>query len=232
MSATDAAPARRRTGGLLFLPAAWQSAGVLSWLKRVHAWTGLWGALFFLFLGASGILLNHRSVLKIETGERAEVSAVETLVEAPFETPEAFSLYVKERFGVATEPLRGGVKVTTPEAPVLLGGQDVAPAETWEVRYWGPNARLTARYLPAAGLLALDRTPNTLLGTLKELHKGHGVTVFWILLIDAAAGALFFMSVTGTLLWTRLHGPRLAAAGVVGASLALFLAAMSSTFIG
>ncbi len=47
--------------GLFFVPKRWQSAGFLRWLKRIHAWTGFWGALFFLLLGTSGFLLNHRT---------------------------------------------------------------------------------------------------------------------------------------------------------------------------
>jgi uncharacterized protein len=43
----------------------------------------------------------------------------------------------------------------------------------------------------------------------------------WVLFLDTIAGALIVMSLTGFLLWTRLHGPRLLAGGLVGGSLAL-----------
>jgi hypothetical protein len=50
--------------------------------------------------------------------------------------------------------------------------------------------------------------------------------VGWVLLVDTLAGTLILLSLTGTLLWTRLHGPRLAAAGLgLGSfSLAVFFA--------
>lgn len=37
----------------------------------------------------------------------------------------------------------------------------------------------------------------------------------WILLTDAFAGGLVFLSLSGVLLWTRLSGPKLLAAGLM-----------------
>lgn len=63
---------KRPPGTLLFLPRFANRTDVIQWLKRIHAWTGFWGALIFLLLGTSGLLLNHRSTLKIDTGARAK----------------------------------------------------------------------------------------------------------------------------------------------------------------
>ncbi|MDB5932854.1 MAG: peptidase [Massilia sp.] len=40
-------------------------ATFLKWLRKMHGWIGLWGATLGLLFGSSGILLNHRAVLKI-----------------------------------------------------------------------------------------------------------------------------------------------------------------------
>jgi hypothetical protein len=61
------------------------------------------------------------------------------------------------------------------------------------------------------------------LGFLKNLHKGSGMSWVWVLFIDTMAGGLIAMALTGVLLWSRLHGPRLAAVGVVATSLVLAL---------
>ena len=37
----------------------------LKWLRKTHAWIGLWGAALGLLFGITGILQNHRSILKI-----------------------------------------------------------------------------------------------------------------------------------------------------------------------
>ena len=41
-----------------------------------------------------------------------------------------------------------------------------------------------------------------------------GMGVAWILLADTVAGSLIILALSGILLWTRLHGPRLLAAGL------------------
>ena len=54
-----------------------------------------------------------------------------------------------------------------------------------------------------------------------RLHKGVGMGVGWVLLADTLAGGLVFLSLTGLLLWTKLHGSRLTMAGLGLTSLGL-----------
>ena len=51
----------------------------------------------------------------------------------------------------------------------------------------------------------------------------------WILLTDTLAGALLILAITGTLLWSRLHGPRLLAASLIGTTLTALLVLMLNT---
>ena len=59
-----------------------------------------------------------------------------------------------------------------------------------------------------------------------------GVNKLFILIMDTMAGAMMFMVLSGVLLWTRLHGPRLAAAGILGAVAVATMLALSGTWIG
>ncbi|GGY51128.1 PepSY-associated TM helix domain-containing protein [Parvularcula lutaonensis] len=196
-----------------FLPEKLQRGTFLLWLKRTHAWTGLFGALMFVVLGFSGILLNHRNVMKIEVGT-PQVSSVEFVREGmPFESRDDFAAWVQATYGVIQEP-SASRKAPRIEA-VSFEGTEQKPVERWDMRFRGPNAAIEASYVPAANLVALERTGYSFLALLKELHMGHGIGVVWILLIDAIAGALLLMSLSGILLWSRLHGPRLAAAGLL-----------------
>jgi hypothetical protein len=52
----------------------------------------------------------------------------------------------------------------------------------------------------------------------------------WVLFIDTIAGALVAMSLTGFLLWTRLHGSRLLAGGIMLASL-MFAASAAGPYM-
>ena len=207
-----------------FLPRSWSSAAFLKWLKRTHAWTGFWGALLFLMLGTSGVLLNHRQQLKIDTGEPVEVSAARLPV-VPGAIPDADALGA---WGSRTLGLPGKPQPAKPEpsaANATFAGKSVAPLETWRQTFALTNGRVTLEYVPGANFVTARRDAVGVLATLKNLHKGVGLPVAWVLLIDTIAGALVVMALTGFLLWSKLHGPRLLAGALAGGSLAWALLA-------
>jgi hypothetical protein len=224
-------PQTAQRGIYPFLPHAFQRSCALLWLKRTHAWTGLFGALLFLFLGTSGFLLNHRSQMKIDTGAPVEVAALEVVVGADrFADGDELAAWLAAQYGLTTKP--GDLQVTGGSAETAsFAGRPETPAERWELRFRGPNAVVDAAYLPAAGLITLKKTEQNVFGLLKELHKGHGIGIAFILLIDAAAGALVLMSLSGILLWSRLHGPRVAAAAIASGALVWFIAAVAPNLV-
>lgn len=211
--------------GLLFLPRGLQRrTQAVKWLKRVHAWTGLWGALLFLLLGASGVLLNHRNLLKIETGAPVEVSAVDVPV-APglIADAEGLGAWAKRRFDL---PGEGRAPPPEPAGARRFGNSTVPQAEKWVRTFALTDARVIVEHVPGAAHVTAKREAVGLLATLKNLHKGTGLGVAWVLFLDTIAGALIAMSLTGFLLWTRLHGTRLLAGGIVLVSLGLALSAV------
>ena len=228
--------------GLFFVPRRWQSATLIKWLKRVHAWSGFWGAVFFLLLGTSGFFLNHRAQMKIDTGEPVEVSNV-ALPVAPGAIPDAealgtwaqkeLKLPVKGQAprggpGEGGRPGQGGGKTPKAEDGAKFMGRDVKPAETWTRAFNMADARVTVTYVPGANHVTAKREEQGFLNVIKNLHKGVGLPIAWILLIDTIAGALVMMSLTGFLLWSRLHGPRLLAGGLFGGSLIWGFVALSN----
>ncbi len=239
-AAAKPAPKRRPPGLLLFLPGSLNRTDVVLWLKRIHAWTGLWGALAFLLLGVSGMLLNHRSVLKIDTGAPQEVMAADIAVDpALIKSPEDLGKWAQTEFGASLQPRvpraeggQGGAAEpgrgrSRPEISggqrVELIGHEVRQAEVWKQTFNGSNGVLIVEYTPGSASVRATKSAQNTLGFLKNLHKGSGMSWPWILFIDTMAGALVAMSLTGALLWSRLHGPRLAAVGIVTASLGLAL---------
>jgi hypothetical protein len=207
-----------------FLPRRWSSAAFLKWLKRTHAWAGFWGALLFLMLGTSGVLLNHRQQLKIDTGEPVEVSAARLPV-APGTIPDADALGT---WGSRTLDLPGKPQLARPDpatANATFAGRRIAPVEIWRQTFALINGRVTLEYVPGANFVTARRDAVGVLATLKNLHKGVGLPVAWVLLIDTIAGALVIMALTGFLLWSKLHGPRLLAGALAGGSLAWALLA-------
>ncbi|MES2288798.1 MAG: PepSY-associated TM helix domain-containing protein [Pseudomonadota bacterium] len=206
--------------GLFFVPKRWQSISFLRWLKRVHAWTGFWGATLFFVLGISGFLLNHRSIMKIDTGEPVEASTVQIPVTAGVITDtDSLGRWAKNALGLPVKPKAPNNSSPAKAGDVRFNGRDVKTAETWTQTFAMPNARVTVSYVPGANFVSAKREAAGLLGTIKNMHKGSGLSIAWVLLLDTIAGALITMSLTGFLLWTRMHGTRLLAGALVGGSL-------------
>ena len=66
-----------------------------------------------------------------------------------------------------------------------------------QVEYWVGNKSVSVR-----------TTENGFVATLTNLHKGTGMPVPWILLIDTLAGSLIFLSISGVILWWETHRRR------------------------
>jgi hypothetical protein len=162
--------------------------------------------------------------MKIDTGEPVEVSTARLPV-APGAIPDAEALGT---WGSRTLALPGVPQPAKPDpvaANARFAGQSVSPIESWKRTYNLTNGRVTLEYVPGANFVTAKRDEIGVLGTLKNLHKGVGLPIAWILLIDTIAGALVVMALTGFLLWSKLHGPRLLAGALAGGSLAWALLA-------
>jgi len=222
---------RFNQSGLLFVPSRWQRADFIRWLKKVHAWTGFWGALLFFMLGLSGVLLNHRSIMKIDTGEAVEVSAMDVAVDpALLPDRDALGRWAAKELDLTAEPRvprrKGGEEeVSQGRERKSFLGRELQEAKKWELVFSQANGKVAVEYVPGSSSISVRQEADNLLGVLKNLHKGSGLGVLWVLFLDTIAGALVAMSLTGFLLWTRLHGSRLVAGGIVAASLGLAVTA-------
>jgi len=67
-------------------------------------------------------------------------------------------------------------------------------------------------------------TENGFVATLTNLHKGVGMPVPWILLIDTLAGSLIFLSISGAILWWETNRRRLVGLTIFGVSVAITVA--------
>lgn len=215
--------------GLLFVPKKIQTLKFLLWLRRVHAWAGFWGALAFLLIGISGFFLNHRTTLKIETGEPEIVSSVNMPVSPTLITDnKTLGNWAKSALHLKSEPRapkkEGGPPKAEPSKSFM--GQMVNEPETFEQSFTHPNGSVKVKYVKGSNFVEVKQDAQNLIGTLKNMHKGVGLKPLWILFIDTIAGALITMSITGFLLWSRLHGSRLVAGGIFVVSIGFALSAL------
>lgn len=203
---------------LLFLPRRYQRGKILRWLKRTHAWMALWGGIAGTLFGLTGILLNHREVMKIPAIE-SRVDKLELGFDAgPPATPEDFAAQVRTRLQLQD----GHTRITQQAAKAVPWGETgLRQPARWEVSISTPQRHISAEYWVGNQSASIQNREGNAFFWLTRLHKATGVHVGWILAADALAGTLLFMTITGILLWSKMHGPRLLALGLFGGSLGL-----------
>lgn len=67
--------------------------------------------------------------------------------------------------------------------------------------------------------VTVKRNDNSFLSTVENLHKGVGMSIGWVLLVDTLAGSIVLLSLTGVLLWTELNCRKTAGAVLVTGSI-------------
>lgn len=182
-------------------------ATFIKWLRKVHGWVGLWGAVLGLMFGSTGFLLNHRAgPLKVSPGEpQVEQMQIALPEGSRFRSPMEMAHWLKDELKIDGKP---GKPRREPAHPVAWGDHSVVQPEFWQVGIPGPKQSVQAEYWVGNGYVSVKRTENSLLGTMNNLHKGVGLSVGWVLFIDTIAGSLILLSLTGVLLWTELNRRR------------------------
>ncbi|CAN7154567.1 PepSY-associated TM helix domain-containing protein [Caballeronia sp. dw_19] len=192
-------------------------ATFIKWLRKVHGWVGLWGAVLGLLFGTTGFLLNHRAgPLKISSGE-PQVSQMQMAVPAKgLKSPMELGKWLKQEL-----KLDGNIGRPKREAahPVGWGDQKTMQPELWTVAVASPGGSVSAEYWVGNGFVSVKKSENSFLATMSNLHKGVGLSVGWVLLIDTLAGSIILLSLTGVLLWTELNKRKTVGAVIVMASI-------------
>lgn len=190
----------------------------LKWLRRFHAWVGLWGAALGLLFGVSGVLLNHRMVMKIPAVQMEQSQVELILPTPPPANAEELAKWLQGYAAIDRKPSRISVE---PAKTVRWAGQNLQQPSQWRVDFHNPQHSLTAEYWVGNSYVSVKHQDANVFAFITRLHKGVGMGTAWVLLADSLAGGLVFLSLTGILLWTKLHGSRLAMAGLGMTSLGL-----------
>jgi hypothetical protein len=175
----------------------------IKWLRKVHGWIGLWGAALGLLFGTTGFLLNHRGgPLRVSTGEPV-VSTVQVPLPQPApESPRELAKWLKQELKLTGKP---GRAQNEPAHRVAWGERSMVQPEHWQISFASPQENTSAEYWVGTDFVTVKRTENSFLATLTNLHKGVGMSVGWVLVIDTLAGSLILLSLSGVLLWTELN---------------------------
>jgi len=193
-----------------------------SWLRKTHGWIGLWGATLGLLFGFSGIWLNHRSVLPLHTASERQESQLR-LDDTPPVDEKAMATWLQHALGDLPAPTSVRVEKARP-APWSDGstpGQ--APAlqpEHWVFNFYTPQRLIQADHWVGNRTVSVRHTSNGFIATVTNLHKGVGMSVAWILLVDTLAGSMILLSVSGLSLWMLTRRTRTLGLVVLGTALA------------
>ncbi len=189
---------------------------ILKWLRKTHGWIGLWGAALGLVFGTTGILLNHRAIMKIPAA-----TTQESTVQLPLPSPAPADLaamgeWLRKELSFDRSPTRSR---SEPAKPVAWGDKALKQPEHWTVNFATPQANVQVDYWLGNNSATVKRTDNNVWGTLNNLHKGVGVGVGWVLLADTIGGAIILLSLTGVLLWALTNRRRMLGTGIATVSL-------------
>ena len=196
---------------------------LVQWIRKTHGWIGLWGAILGLLFGTAGIWLNHRAVLKLPLAQQ-RANAQLALPEPPPASAAEMAVWLQAALDQNRPP--NSVR-TEPARPVAWGEKGQADPlmqpERWTFNFGGPDAIVQADYWRGNRSVGVTTTENGFVATLTNMHKGTGMSVGWILLVDTLAGSLIFLSISGVILWMLTHRRRAVGLAIFGSSLALTL---------
>lgn len=191
-------------------------AVLIKWLRKFHSWIGLWGALLGLLFGTTGILLNHRAIMKIPAAKTQE-SVLQLQLPSPAPANvQALSDWLQQELHIERQVSR--VR-SEPQKEVAWGDKTVMQPEHWTAAFNSPGASVQAEYWKGNNFVSVKRHDNNLFATLNNLHKGTGVGLGWVLLVDTLAGSILFLSLSGVLLWALMNKRRMVGTSIALASL-------------
>ena len=189
---------------------AWNYNDVIRWIRKSHGWVGLWGAVLGLLFGFSGIWLNHRTVLKLPVTQSRSHAQL-TLPDPAPANPEDMRVWIQATLSIAgianstrmdaAKPVAWADKKTSTHPPLMQ-------PEHWVFNFGGPSEIIRADYWRGNRSVGITTTASGFLATLNNMHKGTGMSIPWILLVDTLAGSMIFLSISGVLLWVQTNRRR------------------------
>lgn len=197
------------------------------WVRKTHGWFGLWGALLGLMTGISGVWLNHRATMKLELPAQTQANGQLALPDPAPATADAMAAWLQDALKADRPANNTRVERARPVPWSARGegqgGQRLMQPERWQFNFGGPNKVMQVEYWVGNKSVSVRTTTNGLIATLTNLHKGVGMPIPWILLIDTLAGSLIFLSLSGVILWWETNRRRTLGIAIFGTAVTVTL---------
>ena len=231
--------------GYPFVPDSVRKTSAMDWLRKIHAWIGVWGAVACVIFGFSTIALQHPELIP-SAQPRVEYRSV-PVGNASITSAEQLGHFVKAELGLMTDFAEGagrrlaevsegddsemaaGMGAAVPmvagavaEAPARrAGGGNVVRLPTHTVNFAVPGRSLVANYVEGNDHIEIAESHEGLVRIMYLPHLGRGDGFGWTVLGDIFSGSLILVCLTGFLLWNVFAGSRVLGIGVF--ALGLFL---------
>ena len=190
------------------------------WLRKTHGYFGLWGATLGLLFGTSGIWLNHRAVLQLPPMGMTRSSTELALPDPAPANAQALAVWLQGQLGLDRPATQIKVEPARPVAWAAKGDKNaLTQPEHWTIAFNGPHASVQAETWAGNRSASVRRVDNGFIATLTNLHKGSGMPVAWILLVDTLAGSLILLSLSGLALWVMTKRRRALGLAIYGTAL-------------
>jgi len=138
-------------------------------------------------------------------------------------TPQAMAAWLQDALKLDRPANNLRVERARP-VPWSEKGQEQSPLmqpARWTFSFGGPNRVIQIEYWQGNRSASVRTTENGFVATLTNLHKGVGMPVAWVLLIDTLAGSLIFLTLSGVVLWWTTNRRKRVGIAIFGASVAL-----------
>lgn len=190
----------------------------IRWLRKMHGWIGLWGAALGLLFGSSGIVLNHRAVMKIDAARSQESTVQLPLPQPAPKSAQDMVEWLRDYLDLDHPNLKSREEKAH---AVAWGDKSLTQPAHWQMSLTTPRMNVQADWWVGNDFITLKRSDNNFFAVLGNLHKGVGLGVPWVLLVDTLAGSIILLSLTGVILWTQLNRKRIVGAVIGFTALAL-----------
>ena len=195
-------------------------ANAAIWLRKVHGWIGLWGATLGLLFGFSGIWLNHRAVLPLKPAAERGDSQLALPDPRPADA-RAMADWLQSALSLPQPAGNVRIEKARPAPWAEASASAVMQPAHWTFNFNAPRAQIQAEYWVGNHAVSVRRSDNGVVATLTNLHKGIGMPVAWILLVDTLAGSLILLSLSGLALWMLTRRKRTVGLAIFGTALAV-----------
>ena len=210
------------------------------WVKKTHAWTGISTAILALIFAWSGFMLNHRTHFTLGAPALTDELSIPAPL-AGFGSPQELADYLVAEYALRTTPTlerseaipqpagrgMGMNQLPAGTSPAMGGGRRggggaAAQGPSFSASWQAPGGDFSGEWIVGSSEIAVTQSDRGFNRIVNRLHSGRGLEGgAWHFVISAYAVMLLFLSLTGTMLWSRVSGPARLGGGLLGASLLL-----------